>query len=208
MAKYDFKQCPDIKGTAEENTLYPKLVVAGTKDLEDIANEIAKRSGIKAGTVIGLFWDLESLFTEYLADGYNVKLGEIGTLSATLTCRKVTDKKEIRAASIHFDSVKFKPTRQFVKEIRIKGERALVRADYGFKTSSQKYTPEKRFALLTEHLKSHRFITRKEYSDLTGLLKDKAAKELLQWYREKKIDRNGRVPHVIYTAVETNTEEG
>ena len=151
---------------------------------------------------------MESLFTEYLADGYNVKLGEIGTLSATLTCRKVTDKKEIRAASIHFDSVKFKPTRQFVKEIRIKGERALVRADYGFKTSSQKYTPEKRFALLTEHLKSHRFITRKEYSDLTGLLKDKAAKELLQWYREKKIDRNGRVPHVIYTAVETNTEEG
>lgn len=207
MAKYDFKQCPDIKGTAEKNTLYPKLVVTGTKELKDIANEIAKRSGIKAGTVIGLFWDLENLFAEYLADGYNVKLGEIGTLSATLTCRKVTDKKEIRAASIHFDSVKFQPTRQFVKEVRIKGERELKRAEYGFKASSKKYTPEERFALLTEYLKSHRFITRKEYSDLTGLLKDKAAKELLQWHREKKIDRNGRVPHIIYTAMETKTEE-
>ena len=81
--KFDFKKSPDVNGTADKTTLYPKIVVAGTKNLENIADDIAKRSGFKAGTVIGLFSDLENLLTDYLADGYNVKLGEIGTFSAT-----------------------------------------------------------------------------------------------------------------------------
>ena len=127
--KFDFKKSPDVNGTADKTTLYPKIVVAGTKNLENIADDIAKRSGFKAGTVIGLFSDLENLLTDYLADGYNVKLGEIGTFSATLTSRKVTDKKEIRSGSVHFDSVKFKPARHFVKEVCRKGEMELERAD-------------------------------------------------------------------------------
>ena len=76
--KFDFKKSPDVNGTADKTTLYPKIVVAGTKNLENIADDIAKRSGFKAGTVIGLFSDLENLLTDYLADGYNVKLGEKG----------------------------------------------------------------------------------------------------------------------------------
>lgn len=163
--KFDFKKSPDVNGTADKTTLYPKIVVAGTKNLENIADDIAKRSGFKAGTVIGLFSDLENLLTDYLADGYNVKLGEIGTFSATLTSRKVTDKKEIRSGSVHFDSVKFKPARHFVKEVCRKGEMELERADpaYGFKTSSPKHTQEERFGMLMEYLREYTFITRQEY---------------------------------------------
>ena len=192
--KFDFKKSPDVNGTADKTTLYPKIVVAGTKNLENIADDIAKRSGFKAGTVIGLFSDLENLLTDYLADGYNVKLGEIGTFSATLTSRKVTDKKEIRSGSVHF-----------VKEVCRKGEMELERADpaYGFKTSSPKHTQEERFGMLMEYLKEYTFITRQEYSNLTGVLKTKAAHELRQWFMEDKIKRSGRVPHVIYMAVGT-----
>ena len=163
--KFDFKKSPDVNGTADKTTLYPKIVVAGTKNLENIADDIAKRSGFKAGTVIGLFSDLENLLTDYLADGYNVKLGEIGTFSATLTSRKVMDKKEIRSGSVHFDSVKFKPARHFVKEVCRKGEMELERADpaYGFKTSSPKHTQEERFGMLMEYLREYTFITRQKY---------------------------------------------
>lgn len=203
--KFDFKTSPDVNGTADKTTLYPKIVVKGTKDLEDIAHDMAIHSGFKEGIVIGLFSDLENILTDYLADGYNVKLGEIGTLSATLTSRKVTDKKEIRSASVHFDSVKFKPARSFVKDVQRKGERELERVDpaYGFKSSSPKYTEQERFVLLTDYLKEHSFITRQEYSGLTGLLKTKAANELRQWYKEKKIERSGRAPHIIYMPITT-----
>ena len=189
-AKYDFKTSPDIQGDKEQATLYPQLVVSGTKDLTDLAKEIARRSTIKEGTVMGLFCDLENIIANYLADGYNVKLGELGTFSAT---------SEIRAASVHFDNVKFKPTRQFRKEIRAKGE--LERAEYGFRVSSSQYSEEERFALLTVYLKEHSVINCKEYCKLTGLLKTKAGMELRRWDNEKKIVREGRTPHVIYRAV-------
>lgn len=114
-AKYDFKTSPDIQGEKEQPTLYPQIVVSGTKNLKDLAKDIARRSTVHEGTVVGLLCDLESIIANYLADGYNVKLGELGTFSATLTCRKVTDKSEIRAASVHFDNIKFKPTRKFRK---------------------------------------------------------------------------------------------
>ena len=52
-AKYDFKTSPDIQGDKEQATLYPQLVVSGTKDLTDLAKEIARRSTIKEGTVMG-----------------------------------------------------------------------------------------------------------------------------------------------------------
>ncbi len=198
-AKYDFKTSPDIQGDKEQPTLYPQIVVSGTKDLTDLAKDVARRSTIKEGTVLGLFCDLESIIANYLADGYNVRLGELGTFSAALTCRKVTDKHEIRAASVHFDNVKFKPTRQFRKEIRAKGE--LERAEYGFRISSSQYSEEERFALLTAYLKEHSVINCKEYCKLTGLLKTKAGIELRRWYNDKRITREGRTPHVMYRAM-------
>ena len=148
--KFDFKKSPDVNGTADKTTLYPKIVVAGTKNLENIADDIAKRSGFKAGTVIGLFRDLEKLPTDYQADGYNVKLGEIGTFSATLTSSKATDKKEIPSGSVHFDSVKFKPARHFVKEVCRKGVLELERAGHecGFKAASHLHDTGARFGLL------------------------------------------------------------
>lgn len=194
-AKYDFKTSPDIQGEKEQPTLYPQIVVSGTKNLKDLAKDIARRSTVHEGTVVGLLCDLESIIANYLADGYNVKLGELGTFSATLTCRKVTDKSEIRAASVHFDNIKFKPTRKFRKEVRSKGK--LERAEYGFRTSSTRYSAEERFVRLTNYLKEHSIITCKEYCALTGLLKTKAGSELRQWSSEKKIERNGRAPHVI-----------
>lgn len=199
-AKYDFKTSPDIQGEKEQPTLYPQIVVSGTKSLKDLAKDIARRSTVHEGTVVGLLCDLESIIANYLADGYNVKLGELGTFSATLTCRKVTDKSEIRAASVHFDNIKFKPTRKFRKEVRSKGK--LERAEYGFRTSSTRYSAEERFVRLTNYLKEHSIITCKEYCALTGLLKTKAGSELRQWSSEKKIERDGRAPHVIYRAMQ------
>lgn len=118
--------------TGREGTAHPVSANCsiGHKNLKDLAKDIARRSTVHEGTVVGLLCDLESIIANYLADGYNVKLGELGTFSATLTCRKVTDKSEIRAASVHFDNIKFKPTRKFRKEVRSKGK--LERAEYGF----------------------------------------------------------------------------
>lgn len=197
-AKYDLKPGLGPKNEDDTPVLYPKLVPHGTMNMKDIIRHAQMHSGLNASTVQGVMIFLEEVLAEYLAKGYNVKLGNIGTFSATLTSRKVKSKEEIRAKSIHFDNVSFRAGKELKKEIgrQIKLER--VSPDRTFKSSSEKYTAEERFQLLTDYLDKHGYITRTEYSGLTGLLKTKAAYELRKWHQEGKIGKDGRVPHIVY----------
>ena len=197
-AQYDLKPGLSPKGKDEEQVLYPKLVAYGTKTLKDILNDATLHSGLNASTVLGVVTFLEDTLAEYLANGYNVKLGNIGTFSASLKSRKVTSKEEIRAKSIHFDNVKFKATKELKKSIGQQMKLERVEAYRAFKTSSNEFSSEERFQLLTDHLDKNGYITRSEYSELTGLLKTKAAGELRQWYQEGKINKDGRAPHIVY----------
>lgn len=205
IAQYDLKPGLGPKGKDEEPTLYPKLVAYGTMDMKDILKHAQMHSGLNAATVQGVVTFLEDVLAEYLASGYNVKIGNIGTFSASLKSRKVTSKEEIRAKSIHFDNVKFKAAKELKKEIGRQMKLERVEAYRAFKTSSNEYTAEERFELLTDYLQKNGFITRTNYSELTGLLKTKAAIELRTWYQEGKIDKDGRAPHIVYKKKELQT---
>ena len=197
-AQYDLKKSVRPKGKEDETVLYPKVVPYGTKTLKNIMKDTSKYTGLNPSTVQGVVTFLEDMMAEYLANGYNVKLGNIGTFSASLTSRKVTDKKEIRANSIHFDNVHFKAAKELKNSIDRQMKLERVAPYRAFKTSSEEYTPEERFLLLQTYLDKHGFITRAQYSELTGVLKTKAATELRQWSEEGKIDRQGRAPHIVY----------
>lgn len=124
-AKYDLKPGLGPKNEDDTPVLYPKLVPHGTMNMKDIIRHAQMHSGLNASTVQGVMIFLEEVLAEYLAKGYNVKLGNIGTFSATLTSRKVKSKEEIRAKSIHFDNVSFRAGKELKKEIgrQIKLER-------------------------------------------------------------------------------------
>lgn len=197
-AQYDLKKSVRPKGKEDETVLYPKIVPYGTKTLKDILKHAQMHSGMNAATIQGVVTFLENVIAESLADGYNVKLGNIGTFTATLKSRKVASKEEIRAKSIHFDNVHFKASKELKKEISRQMKLERVEKYRAFKTSSDEYTPEERFQLLTDYLEKNGYITRTQYSELTGVLKTKASIELRKWYQEGRIDKDGRVPHIIY----------
>ena len=199
-AKYDFRVMPDMQGKGE-GTLYPQIVSEGTKTLKDIIHHAAHHSGMNEATVIGVVTYLEDVLAEYLAEGYNVKLGEIGTFSPSLKSRRVKDKKEIRAQSVHFDNVNFQASKKLRKAISIKMKLERVEPYRSFRTSSDKYTEEERFQLLTGYLEKNGFISCKTYAQLTGLLKGKATSELREWYFERRIDKEGRAPHIVYRSI-------
>ena len=197
-AKYDFRVMPNLQGKEEEPGLYPQLVTSGTITLKDMMERAGKYTGFNPAEVLGIVTFLEDMMVEYLSQGYHVKLGDIGTFSAGLTSRKVKSKEEIRANSVHFDNVHFKADKKFRKKIGMEMKLERVEPNLAFKTSSDEYTPEERFQLLAVHIEENGFITCKKYSELTGLLKNKASAELRKWAEEERISREGRVPHVIY----------
>ena len=197
-AKYDFRVMPNLQGKEEEPGLYPQLVTSGTITMKDLMKHASRYSGFNPSEVLGIVTFLEDAMVEYLSQGYHVKLGDIGTFSASLTSRKVKSKKEIRANSVHFNNVHFKADKKFRKKIEVEMKLERVEPSLAFKTSSDEYTPEERFQLLMSHLDANGFITCKKYSELTGLLKNKASAELRKWAEEERISREGRVPHVVY----------
>ena len=89
-AKYDFRVMPNLQGEEEELGLYPQLVTSGTKTLKDLMKRAAQHTGFNPAEVLGIVTFLEDAMVEYLSHGYHVKLGDIGTFSASLTSRKVS----------------------------------------------------------------------------------------------------------------------
>ena len=197
-AKYDFRVMPNLQGKEEELGLYPQLVTSGTITMKDLMERASRHSGFNPAEVLGIVTFLEDAMVEYLSQGYHVKLGDIGTFSAGLTSRKVMSKEEIRANSVHFDNVHFKADKKLRKKIGMEMKLERVESYRAFQTSSDEYTPEERFQLLSDHLDANGFITCKKYTELTGLLKNKASAELRKWAEEGHISREGRVPHVVY----------
>lgn len=204
-AQYDLKPGLGPKTEEDAQVLYPMLVPHGTIQMKDIIQHAQMYTGMNASTVQGVTIFLEELLAEYLAKGYHVKLGNIGTFSATLTSREVASKEEIRAKSIRFDSVSFRPDKELKKAVARQMKLERVSPYRAFKASSEEYTAEERFQLLTDYLNKNGYISRSEYSELTGLLKTKAANELRKWYQEGRIDKDGRVPHIVYKMKELHS---
>ena len=172
-ADYDFRRKPDEKGDGELQPLYPRIVSKGTIDSKRLFREISQASSFTEGDLEGIMVSIQEKVSYYLSEGYHVKLGQIGYFSASLKARPVMDKKEIRSASVSFDNVNFRATKWF----RGRSSGTVARAKFGFQESSD-LPEETRLARLNAFLTRNLFITRKEYTQITGLLKGKAQREL------------------------------
>lgn len=62
--------------------------------------------------VVGIMQAISNALGDWLAEGYNVELDELGFFSTTLKCtRPAIQKKDIRAESVRFETVKFRPAK-------------------------------------------------------------------------------------------------
>ena len=193
--KYDFKANP-FKEKDGKPVLYPAVVVKETITTDELVKELSKHSAYSAGCVLGVLTELSDAIVAHLRRGQNVRLDELGTFSLALSSREVTDRKEIRAASVSIKKVNFRPVPGLVKRVRQGAD--ILRAEFGFLPTARKYTKEERWTLLEGYLKEHGSITRLAYSEWLGVARSTAAYELKGWYEEKKLDKEGKHSHAVY----------
>lgn len=203
-AQYDFLTVPSSK-KGNRAVIYPKLISCGTVSFMELAEQIDRASGFHKGTVIGVVEEIERWARHYLEYGRRVRIGNLGTLSVSLKAhRPVEDEAAIHAQSICFGKVRFTVSRKF----RCYGALERAEASRKFKESSRRLTEAARYDLLMDYLATHAFITRTRYTELTGLLRTLALKELNQWLAEGKIASEGRGSHKVYVRKpETGTAE-
>ena len=174
-AEYDFQRKPNPKGDGELQPMYPRIVNKGTITGKRLVSDISQATSFTPGDVEGVLAALESRISYYLSEGHHVQLGNMGHFSAGLTARPVMDKKEIHAQTIFFGKVHFRVSPGFRKQCAGFVER--VRAGYGFR-HSEDISGAERYRRLCAFLDANPFITRKDYSGITGLLKNKALNDL------------------------------
>ena len=197
-ALYDFLPVPGTKNSEKSPKLYPKLVTRGAVPFSEIIRQIARSSGFKEGTVIGVMEEVEKWTSFYISRGECVEIGHMAYAVANLKAGKeITDEGEIHAQTIRFDKVRFRTSKSFNRRCRGQ-ELSRVKTEWKFQKSSARYTEEERLHLLMEYLKQHQFITRTEYGQLTGLQKSKAWKDLNGWIKSKILGSKGKAPHKIY----------
>lgn len=192
-AEYDFQRRPNPKGDGELQPLYPRIVNKGTISMERLTQDISGMSSFTPGDVKGVMALIEDRISYYLSEGHHVQLGNIGYFSASLKARPVMDPKEIHAQTIFFGKVNLRISPDFRK--RCAG--FVERAKYGFRKSSE-LTGAERYRRLLVFLETHPFITRQDYSGITGLLKNKALKDLNLLVEKGYLCAVGRGSHKVY----------
>lgn len=194
-AQYDFRPMPSTKDDDKPQLLYPRIVNKGTIDTERLVSDISAMSSFSPGDIEGLLAAFEERISYYLSEGHHVQLGDLGYFSAGLSARPVEDKKEIHSQSIYFGKVHFRVSPAFRKQCA--GFLERVRPGYGFR-QSQTLSGAERYRRLMVYLESHPFITRINYSGITGLLKNKALNDLNLLVNKGYLDTIGRGSHKVY----------
>ncbi len=192
-AMYDLRENPNPKGDGEKQPLHPRIVSSGTIHTRELLEDISHGASFTVGDLEGMLSSLTEKISSYLVNGYSVELGNIGYFSAKLKSRSVTDKKEIRASSIEFDNVNFRASAWFRKHT----QGTVERASYGFHTSAQTGETERK-KQLEDYLDKNPFITRSDYTKLTGILKNKALKDLKEFVSQGVLTSNGRGNQLIF----------
>lgn len=182
MAKYRMEEMNDLNGKGERR-LYPRLEHMGQISLDELASRISQGTTFTPGDITGVVEALRQWMASYLADGYSVKINGIGNFTASLKLREgrapefaEAEGKKHNARSITIRSIRFRPEKEFIKEVNSSfcPERSAKKS----RRSSSAYTPEERLALAIEFLAHSPFLTVADYCRLTGLLRTTAGKEL------------------------------
>ena len=174
-------------------------------NLEYIASNINYASTFTPGDIIGLVHSLTQEIAYQMAQGNSVKVDGLGIFTPALGLRKGKERESgekkgqrRNAMSICVQNINFRADKQFIEET---GRRCILnRSEIKPNRSSSKYAPEQRLQLAQKYLEEHPYMRVNDYCQLTGLLRNTAAKELKHWREmpETGITTNGRGSHKLY----------
>lgn len=204
MAYYDLKKKPSLTTKeGEEEVYYAQAITAGTISADQFAEFVAKQSGFRKGDIEGVLISAFDTAADWINKGFRVEVGEFGYFTGKVKGKRLVAKKtDIRAQSIRFNNVNFRPSAKFKKALN--GELSRI-PTLQFRHSSN-LSMEKLETLLMDYLDKYHFINIVTYSELTGRLKWKATQDLKFFVEKGLIESHGRGNQKHYIKMKTEEE--
>ncbi|PZM87038.1 MAG: DNA-binding protein [candidate division SR1 bacterium] len=101
----------------EHKQRYATSVNAGKIDTRMIAKTLAQKSSLTTGDVMNVLENLMEEIPRWLAQGYSVSLGELGTFRLSLSSEGVKEQKQFNTRTIK-KKVIFLPSKSFKSELK------------------------------------------------------------------------------------------
>lgn len=192
-AEYDFYENPVPPGSNKKPRLHARLVTRGTTGTEQLAEIIHSRCSLSTADVQAALISLSEVMIEQLRDGNRIHIKGFGYIQMTLSCPPVRSSKEVRAESIHFKSVSFRPEIALKDALR---STAFQRAK--MKNHSSKHTETDMDGLLTHFFSENPHITRLEFQILCRLTKGTANRRITKLIQAGKLQASGLARFPVY----------
>lgn len=200
--KYDFYETPQPKSNKRQPRFHARVVGSETVSTREIANQIAGRCSVTTSDVIAVLDALRYVAVLEMGRGNQIHLEGFGYFKPTLTCPPVKSTKEIRAESISFKSVAFRPEISLKKELRhITIEKTQE------KNHSRKLSNEQILELLERYFKDHPYITCLNFRRLCGFTASTADRRLKALVAEGKLKRTGHPRLRMYVLPQAENSE-
>lgn len=194
-AIYDLFATPK-RSKRETTRLHARIVSKGTVRREEFLDRVHRFTGISRSLLAGALEAFCSEARDLLAEGWTVEVGSLGYFSASLSCPAVSDKSEIRAASVEPKGVNYRASSRIKREIK---EKMRLQRREAPRAPEAPPLPEKECkALLENYLLKHAFITRPQYAGLTGRKRLLALEELNAWVERGVLKREGAGRLTVY----------
>lgn len=180
---------------------YPRLILRGMVDTDEIANMVAERTGSSRSDVIGVLDAVSHVMSRQMALGYSVRLRGIGRfapkvgLKANVQDEYADSGTRRNAQSVEVTDINYRADRDLVT--RTDADSDLHRINLA-KSAPVTTTPEQRLALVLQYLDEHSMMRVGEYAVLTGLERVRAGKELRHFAEQGHLEVQGRAPHIYY----------
>ena len=95
---YDLYETPDPSGEGKKKPLHARVRSKGTITAKEFQERLMKEQHMPHAMVVGIMQAISNALGDWLAEGYNVELDELGFFSTTLKCtRPAIQKKDIHA---------------------------------------------------------------------------------------------------------------
>jgi len=191
---YDFYQVDEVNG--EKGKFRARAVSNGKIDSDKLASWMSQKCGISIAEAKSFMIMLSDCMLDFLQDGYHVEVKELGHFSVSVTSPLLDRRNEIRAESIEFSRLNFKPSAKMRGKL-VNVEKTLVSP--GRRKQPAKYKPrEDRAAMLRTHLQDRPFISRADYARLVKVTRDMAITDLNGFIAEGWVTKYGLGRTVVY----------
>lgn len=163
-ALYDFYETPNPDGNRKHTRYHARTIPNGTVTTDQLADDIHNRCSLTTADVKATLIALSEVVSEHLKEGRRIHIEGLGFVQVTLQCPDIQSAKEIRAESVRFKSVAFRPEAALKQKLKtMKVERAQR------KQHSSDFSDEEIREGLKMYFKSNETLTRRQFQRLFGL---------------------------------------